>query len=261
MSGKGQVLELQPGVSFEALAGQFNTARHLTTGIVTFQPKALLDLHNHPCSESITVLEGEAELSVEGRVYRLGPFDNMLVPRWLPHTTRNPHATSSLRLHVAFPLGAPERELITRKFPPVEMPPASTGLAGRERVTRFESAPRSFGVGPGAEFIDYFNAELVPGLEMSGGFGRFQTGGRLPAHVHDFDESICIIGGTATCLVEGRSYAMSGCATAMVPRGRVHYFVNQSNAAMDMIWVYAGPMPERIVVEAGCATEAGQPWK
>ncbi len=30
---------------------------------------------------------------------------------------------------------------------------------------------------------------------------------------------------------------------------------------MTMIWVYAGPMPERIVVDAECATEAGNPWK
>ena len=79
--------------------------------------------------------------------------------------------------------------------------------------------------------------------------------------MHDFDESICIIDGAATCLVEGRTYLLSDCATAMVPRGRVHYFENQSNAAMDMIWVYAGPMPERILVDASCATEAGDPWK
>ena len=158
-------------------------------------------------------------------------------------------------------MSQPERELITRTFPRVDMPADSTGVAGMERVTRFQTARRTFGVGPGAEFIDYFNAELLPGLEMSGGFGRFEPGGRLPAHVHDFDESICIIDGTATCLVEGRAYPMSGCATAMVPRGRVHYFENQSGAAMSMIWVYAGPMPERIVVDATCATEAGNPWK
>jgi len=141
------------------------------------------------------------------------------------------------------------------------MPADSTGVPGFERVTRFATAKRSFGVGPGAEFIDYFNADLVPGIEMSGGFGRFQPGGRLPAHVHDFDESICIIDGSATCLVEGRKYSMGDCATAMVPRGRVHYFINQSQAAMDMIWVYAGPMPERIVVDEACITEAGNPWK
>jgi 2-keto-3-deoxy-L-rhamnonate aldolase RhmA/quercetin dioxygenase-like cupin family protein len=249
-SGKGVVIELQSGISFEALVGQFNTARNLTTGIVSIQPQAALDLHNHPCSESITVLEGAAEVTVEGRVYRLGPLD-----------ARNPEAKSIARLHVALAMSQPERELITRTFSRVDMPADSTGVAGMERVTRFQSAKRTFGVGPGAEFIDYFNAELMPGLEMSGGFGRFQPGGRLPAHVHDFDESICIIDGTATCLVEGRNYPMSGCATAMVPRGRVHYFENQSDAAMSMIWVYAGPMPERIVVDAKCATEAGNPWR
>ena len=59
--------------------------------------------------------------------------------------------------------------------------------------------------GPGASFVDYFNRDLVPGIEMSGGYGLFQLGGRLPAHVHDFDESICIVQGEATCIVEGRT--------------------------------------------------------
>ena len=260
-SGTGSLVKLQPGVSFEALVGEFNGARNLTTGIVTCQPGAQLDPHSHPASESITVLAGQAEVTVEGRVYRLAPLDNIVIPRWLPHAARNPDSAAEARLHVALAMSAPDRELVTRTFHRTEMPPESTGVAGFERVTRFRSARRSFGVGPGAEFIDYFNAELVPGLEMSGGYGRFLPGGRLPAHVHDFDESICIISGVARCLVEGRSYALSGCATAMVPRGRVHYCVNESAAPMEMIWVYAGPMPERIVVDARCATEAGNPWK
>ena len=49
--------------------------------------------------------------------------------------------------------------------------------------------------GPNTEFVDFFNADLLPGLEMSGGYGLFYPQGRLPAHVHDFDESICIISG------------------------------------------------------------------
>lgn len=259
--GQEPSVELQSGVSFEALVGQFNTARNLTTGIVSIQPHAVLAPHSHPGSESITVLEGEAEITVEGRVYRLQMLDNIVIPRWMPHAAGNPSFATTSRLHVALAMSAPERDLITHTFPRTEMPADSTGIPGMERVTRFRSAKRTFGVGPGAEFIDFFNAELVPGIEMSGGYGRFEPGGRLPAHVHDFDESICIINGAATCLVEGRTYGMSDCATAMVPRGRVHYFINQSNAAMEMIWVYAGPMPERIVVDAACATEAGNPWK
>src|SRR5437868_8286660 len=99
----------------------------------------------------------------------------------------------------------------------------------------------------------------MPGLEMSGGYGLFQPGGRLPAHVHDFDESICIISGTSTCIVEGRRFTLADAATALVPRGRVHYFINESAGPMEMLWVYAGPRPERIVVDEVCATEEGDP--
>jgi len=249
-------IELQTGVIFQPLVGDFNTARNLTTGIVSFSPEAHLDCHTHPCSESITVLEGKAEITVEGRVYRLGPLDNIVIPRWLPHAARNPDPANTARLHIALAMSVPERELVTHEFARTEMPPDSIGLAGAERVNRFASSPRSFGVGPGAEFVDFFNAELIPGIEMSGGFARFQPGGRLPAHLHDFDESICITDGEANCLVEGRRYSLTGCATAMVPRGRVHYFVNNSSKSMDMIWVYAGPMPERIVVVEAESSEA-----
>ncbi|MFN8708716.1 MAG: aldolase/citrate lyase family protein [Planctomyces sp.] len=252
---------IQAGVTFEMMVGEFLGARNLTTGIVTFDPLAKLDCHTHPCSESITVLDGTVEITVEGRQYRLGPLDNILIPRWVPHAGRNPDPEKPARIHIAMPTSTLSRELVTRQFDVTTMSDDSTGTPGFERVTRFRTAHRSFGVGPGAEFIDFFNSDLVPGLEMSGGFGRFQPGGRLPAHVHDFDESICIIDGSATCIVEGRRYTMGDCATAMAPRGRVHYFVNESDQSLDMIWVYAGPMPERIVVDEKCVTVEGNPWK
>jgi 2-keto-3-deoxy-L-rhamnonate aldolase RhmA/quercetin dioxygenase-like cupin family protein len=253
--GEGKSVELEPGVTMEALVGDFNTARGLTTGIVNIQPEAMLHYHRHPCAESVTVLEGEAEISLEGRTYRLGPLDNITIPRWLPHQTRNPNSDKPARLHVALAMSVPEREPVAQSFDRIEMPSDSTGAPGFERVTRFASADRVSGVGPGAEFIDYFNATLMPGIEMSGGFARFESGGRLPDHLHDFDESICIIRGDANCLVEGRQHSLNDCATAMIPRGRVHYFINESESQMDMIWVYAGPMPERIVIAPGFVRE------
>ncbi len=255
-AGDGITVELEPGVVMEALVGDFNKTRGLTTGIVTMQPESLLPYHTHPCGESITVLEGEAEIFVEGRTYRLSPLDNITIPRWLPHAARNPDSGKRARLHVALAASTPERELIARAFDRTEMPPDSTGEPGSERVTRFASANRLYGVGPGAEFVDYFNSSLMPGIEMSGGFARFASDGRLPDHLHDFDESICIIDGVASCLVEGRQYSLSRCATAMIPRGRVHYFQNDSEHVMDMIWVYAGPMPERIVIDPGFVRES-----
>jgi 2-keto-3-deoxy-L-rhamnonate aldolase RhmA/quercetin dioxygenase-like cupin family protein len=259
--GGGDVVELQAGVRFEGLVGAFNGARRLTTGFVTFLPGASLAQHVHPASESITVLDGTAEVSVEGRTYTLGPRDNITIPRRLPHTCRNPDANRPLRVHVALAMAPPTRTLVDEVFERVVMPSDSCGTFGAERVTRIDSAARNLHVGPGTEFVDFFNADLLPGLEMSGGWGRFQPGGRLPAHLHDFDESISIIDGAALCRVEGREYDCSGGATALIPRGRVHYFINPTQTTMEMIWVYAGPQPERIVVEETCATAEGDPWR
>ena len=257
--GSGPRLEIAPGVTFECLVGAWNAARNLTTGLVTFAPGADLAYHTHPFSETITLLRGAAEVTVEGRRYRLGLLDNVTIPRGLAHTTRNV-GPDPAGIHIAMATDRPTRELVADTFPTQPMPEDATGVPGQERVTRFPTA-RRFAAGPNTAFIDFFNADLLPGLEMSGGYGRFDPGGRLPAHVHDFDESISIIDGTATCVVEGRRYPLSGGATAMVPRGRVHYFINESAGPMAMVWVYAGPQPERIIVDERCATADGSPWR
>ena len=117
---------------------------------------------------------------------------------------------------------------------PFEQPRHAGGIHGHARQgTRdaIQAAATRFEAGPGTSFIDYFNHDLMPGIEMSGGYGLFQPGGRLPAHFHDFDESICITERPATCVVEGRRYQMSDCSTALQPRGRVHYFINETPRA------------------------------
>lgn len=249
--GSGQVLHVEPGVMLEALVGGFLSARGITTGVVTMQPEAVLSYHIHPCSESITVLEGEVEVSIEGRTYRLGPRDNIAIPRWLPHQARNPHPDRITRLHVALAMAVPERELVTRSFHPVNMPSDSLGVPGWERVTRFGSAQPSTGLGPGVKSIDYFQAALMPGSEMSAGFIRLEPGSRLLDHLHNFDKSVCVMEGHVQSLVEGRVDTLTPYATAWIPRGRVHSFLNRSNQPVDLIWVCANPTPEAIFVAPG----------
>ena len=257
--GEGTRVELSSGVVFECLVGSHNRSRGLTTGFATFAPGVELPYHTHPCGESITLVRGRAAVWVEGRRYTLSPLDNVTIPRGLAHGVVNLSTSESTVLQVALASDAPSRELVQRPSSEYIMPDDAEGVPPHERVTRFKSAKR-FEAGPSTEFIDYFNRDLMPGIEMSGGYGRFRPGGRLPAHFHDFDESICIAEGTATCVVEGRRYSPSGGATAMVPRGRVHYFINESPDVMSMIWVYAGPMPERIIVDESCATVDSDPW-
>lgn len=258
--GVSTLIEIDRGVTFECLVGSHNRARNLTTGLVTFRATAGLPYHTHPFGEAITVLQGRALVEVEGRGYELGPLDNIVIPHNIPHAAANLSDKQEAVLHIAMASHMPTRTLVEDKFTRKTMPTDSTGHAGAERVNRHAMAPR-FAAGPGTEFIDFFNVDLLPKIEMSGGYGLFHPGGRLPAHVHDFDESISIIDGTATCIVEGNRYALANCATALVPRGRVHYFINDSATTMAMIWVYAGPRPERIIVAESCATTEGSPWK
>lgn len=254
---RAKVIQLAEGVDCDLLVGEFTTARGLSTGIVTFRPGAALPYHTHPCTESVSVLSGEIDTSVDGRVYRLRPGDNIVIPQWLPHSSRNPLPGAPAMVHVAFGMSIPARAEVAGEFPEQRMPDESSGRVGAEHITRLKTA-RRYAAGPNTEFVDYFNANIVPGIEMSGGWARFAPGGRLPAHVHDFDESICIIQGTAVCRVNANRYLVSDCTTACVPRGRPHYFVNESDGLMAMIWVYAGPLPERIVVTDECMLEEEQ---
>jgi 2-keto-3-deoxy-L-rhamnonate aldolase RhmA/quercetin dioxygenase-like cupin family protein len=258
--GTGTQVELSEGVSFECLVGKYNHAKKLTTGWVTFAPNAALPYHTHTFSESITLLSGSASVEIEGRRYDLKRMDNVVIPAGLAHSARNMSPREPTVFQVALASATPTRTLVNQFFSRRSMPDDSTGVPGSERVNRFATA-RRFAAGPNTEFIDFFNHKLIPGIEMSGGYGLFNPGGRLPAHFHDFDESICIISGLATCIVEGRRYPMSDGATALQPRGRVHYFINETQGTMEMLWVYAGPMPERIVVNERCATREGDPWR
>ncbi|MBL8828412.1 MAG: cupin domain-containing protein, partial [Planctomycetaceae bacterium] len=257
--GEQPGVELAPGVQFTPLVGKHNAARNLTTGLVTFAPGARLPTHDHEFTESVTVLDGTLTFEVEGRQYRLERLDNVTIPRGVAHSAVNA-GRQPVVVCVALATDTPARRLIDQFFPRRQMPDAATGLPGKERITRTKTAART-AAGPNTEFVDFFNAELMPGIEMSGGYALFHPGGRLPAHLHDFDESISIISGHATCVVEGRRHAMSDRATALQPRGRVHYFINESHDTMEMLWVYAGPRPERIIVAESCATVEGNPWK
>ena len=258
--GAGPKTEIAPGVTFECLVGKFNDAKNLTTGIVTFAAASHLDYHTHLNTETLTLLSGSMIIETEGRRYTLRPLDNIVIPPGVAHYAMNKSSTEEAVLHMATPTASLQRTSVDKFFSRRAMPDDSLGEAGPERVTRHDTAKR-FEAGDGASFIDFFNDELMPDIEMSGGYGRFRTDGRLPAHMHDFDESICIIEGEAACVVEGRQYALSGCATAIVPRGRVHYFINKTDRPMAMIWVYAGPKPQRLVVTEACATAEGNPWK
>jgi quercetin dioxygenase-like cupin family protein len=245
--GDGERVSLAAGVEAEWLVGQHVGARNLATGLITVAPSAASTPLSHPHYASLTLLAGLATIRLGDQRVELRPLDHLMIQPGQAHVFVNPQGDRPAVFHAAFPTAQP-------RYAPAKWP--STGPA---LLTRYDKTERNE-ISPGAIFIDHFNARRIPGIRMCGGLGTFSPAARLPAHAHDFDESICIVAGQAVCWTEGQRRAIDGCATALQPRGRVHYFVNETNALMTMIWVYAGPMPQRIVVDERCATQSGFAW-
>lgn len=247
--GTGAIVTLAPGIVCEAQVGAHNKAVNLFTAIVTFEPGKALPAHTHPHSESITLLQGNATVEVENRRYQLQQYDNITVPANVMHKVINASGTEQAVFHIAMPVSTPQRDLkdeVITQF--IEIANDHTGKSGKEYITRFNHATR-YDAGNNTAFIDYFNEAMLAGVNMSGGLGIFYKDGRLPAHFHAFDESICIISGEAICVTQQKKYNLSNLSTALQPHGLPHYFINPYQKEMYMIWVYAGAMPVRTEVE------------
>ncbi|HEY2839742.1 MAG TPA: cupin domain-containing protein [Pirellulales bacterium] len=242
-----RAIELAPGVAIQILASGSLGARNLTTSLAEFRPQAVLPFHRHPFSEVVVVLEGEASVQVEGRRYRLRPFDAIHLPAGLAHAVRNAAEDRSALLHSSFASDTPSRESALDEWTPTDRDEADA--ESPERLVRFDTAP-IYELVPRAFFRDLFALRLGA-IGICGGYGLFEPGASLPCHFHGFDESITIVAGSAICQVAGQTYRVANYDTACVPQGRPHRFLNQSDGPMAMIWVYAGDEPDRMQVELG----------
>jgi quercetin dioxygenase-like cupin family protein len=257
ISGRSRnLVELTAGVRLRALASETSGVEGMSTWIGIFSSATGLPYHRHDVSEAITVLSGEARVGVEGRTYRLGPLDCLHVPAGVAHSTTNASETKKLMLHNSFGAVHPARYLAKESFKSIEQMGGMPNEEDPEHVVRIAQSPR-YELSSRTSFCDLF-AGRFGSVGICGGYGEFQPGTSLPCHIHDYDESITIVKGTATCEVMGERYQLSGYDTAMVPSGRPHRFLNESKDVMAMIWVYAGSEPHRNILNARfCSGE----WK
>jgi quercetin dioxygenase-like cupin family protein len=240
-------VELVEGVSVVFFANGELGAKGFSTGLARFKPGVELPCHKHECGESITVLQGRCDIAVEGRIYRLAPYDSMHVPAGVAHGMKSLENSNDLLAHVAFSSATVTRELVRTPFTERDLRDAAASTEGPEALSRFSRA-EEYELSANALFRDLF-AKRLGSKGICGGYGRFAPGASLPCHTHLYDESITIVEGGATCLVAGRRYALSGCDTALVPQGLPHRFINETSEPMGMVWVYAGDEPERVIVD------------
>ncbi|MEY9212139.1 cupin domain-containing protein [Thermobifida halotolerans] len=82
---RGGSITTTPLITKES-AGEEN---RITSGMSVYPVGTGAPMHSHNCDEHVTVLEGEAEVVVEGSVTRLGRFDTTYIPSPIPHLFRN----------------------------------------------------------------------------------------------------------------------------------------------------------------------------
>lgn len=257
-TGTEGVTRIAVGVKIRTLVSASCGSVALNTGLAEFKPGAFLPMHRHPMGEAITVIEGEALLQIEGRRYQMAEFDCAFVPAGTAHSVRNDQRGRDLLVHSAFAGAQVTRELLTKDFRMEERGWESPASKDPERIIRFARAG-VYELAEGAFFTDLF-ARRLGSVGICGGYGRFAPGSSLPCHLHDFDESITIVKGRARCQVQGRPYELSECATAYIPEGIPHRFLNNGQEEMAMIWVYAGAEPDRRLLDAGyCSGALGWP--
>jgi hypothetical protein len=74
-SGNAEPVRFGKGVWLREFAGKACGASGLATGTATFDRRATLPYHRHLVSEAIVVVQGRAQVGVEGRRYLLEPLD------------------------------------------------------------------------------------------------------------------------------------------------------------------------------------------
>jgi quercetin dioxygenase-like cupin family protein len=237
------------GVALRIFVSAACGATGFSTGTATFEPGAVLPYHLHGCSEAITVLAGEALVVLAGRNYRMNRLDCMHVPAGVPHMIQNARAEQEMIAHWSFASAAPQRMFIDGAVTFEDRDLERPGPGDPEHLRRFADA-EGYEPAEGTWFSDLF-AKRFGAAGICGGYGRFKRGSSLPCHMHVYDESITILSGNATCMVQGSSYELMGVSTAFVPQGKPHRFLNSGENEMEMLWVYAGDEPDRLLVDSG----------
>ncbi len=78
------------GIETTLLAGKESCgADNFTTGMTKFPAGAGVPLHSHNCDEQVTILEGTADVEIEGDIQRVKIHDTVLIPEGLSHRFSN----------------------------------------------------------------------------------------------------------------------------------------------------------------------------
>ena len=74
------------GVETTLLVGaELNGDVKFTSGMTRFPPAQKVPMHTHNCDEQVTLLEGEAEVELDGKLTPVRQYDTTFIPAGEPH--------------------------------------------------------------------------------------------------------------------------------------------------------------------------------
>ncbi len=82
---RGGAVATTPLITTASAGGE----NRITSGISVYPPGTGAPAHSHNCDEHVTILDGAAEVVVEGSVTRLERYDTTYIPSPIPHLFRN----------------------------------------------------------------------------------------------------------------------------------------------------------------------------
>lgn len=82
---RGGAVVTTPLVTTPSAGGE----NRITSGMSVYRSAPGAPLHSHNCDEHVTILEGRAEVVVDGEVTKLERYDTTYVPSPIPHLFRN----------------------------------------------------------------------------------------------------------------------------------------------------------------------------
>src|SRR5579875_2424408 len=103
-----------PGITVQSFASEACGAIGFSTGMLTLQPNTKWSCHVYDVGEAMTVLAGQARISIDGHPFELGPLDCVHVPAEVPQCIEN-GGPAELKIHVAYASAHPSSRLTAQK--------------------------------------------------------------------------------------------------------------------------------------------------
>jgi mannose-6-phosphate isomerase-like protein (cupin superfamily) len=108
-----------------------------------------------------------------------------------------------------------------------------------------------FDRGAGVATLPYVGKWNAEANLVTTGITVFEPGTAIPLHTHNVEESVLILEGEATAVVDGKRFDLEVGDATWVPAGVPHRFANRGQGRMRIYWVYGGREVTRTIVATG----------